>query len=69
MASAAEEYFARSFESNLPGYRSRQLGGSDLLAKTRTALLQALLDVFEIEELTRDCAAECLEIALWEPPA
>jgi hypothetical protein len=27
------------------------------------------IDVFESEELTREYAAECLEIALWEPPA
>lgn len=27
------------------------------------------IDVFEVEELTREYAAECLEIALWEAPA
>jgi hypothetical protein len=42
MASAAEDCFAKSFAAYLPGYRSREIGGGDLLAKTRTALLQAL---------------------------
>jgi hypothetical protein len=47
MARAAEDYFTR-FEAGLPGYRSRALGGSDLLAKTKTALLQALQIVEEL---------------------
>jgi len=41
-STAAEEYFARTFEEGLPGYRSRQVGGRDLLAMTKTALLRAL---------------------------
>jgi hypothetical protein len=38
----AEEYFATTFEEGLPGYRSRQAGGRDLLSMTKTALLRAL---------------------------
>jgi len=41
-STAAREYFARTFEEGLPGYRSRQVGGRDLLAMTKTALLRAL---------------------------
>jgi hypothetical protein len=48
MASAAEEYFAKGFQAHLPGYRTRELGGDDLLAKTKTALLQALQIVEEL---------------------
>lgn len=48
MASAAEEYFAEHFQAHIPGYRSRERGGSDLLAKTKTALLQSLQIVEEL---------------------
>ena len=143
-STSAEEYFARTYEENLPGYRSRRIGDRDLLAMAKAALLQALtitdelprshwvwqpgyavqtvnfdaswpvyagcfaqriwpssqrvrlgpflresgllqeagatidairerrdpyIDVFEVEEFTREYAAECLEFALWEAPA
>jgi hypothetical protein len=42
VSTAAEEYFARAFEANLPGYRSRRIGDRDLLAMAKAALLQAL---------------------------
>ena len=44
----SEEYFAGGFEAVIPGYRSRRIGGRDLLAKTKTALLQALQIVDEL---------------------
>ncbi|HEV8580842.1 MAG TPA: hypothetical protein VGX68_17390 [Thermoanaerobaculia bacterium] len=48
MAGAAEEFFARTFGAGFPGYRSRVLGGSDLLSKTKAALLEAIEIVEEL---------------------